>query len=66
MLNIINHQGNTKENYNEISLHIFKIYKNFKTYHAKRWCGYGETGTLGVNIKPYNHFGDQSGSFQKS
>ena len=43
MLNIVNHQGNANQNYNEISpIRMAIIQKDTNKY----WQGYGEKGTL--------------------
>ena len=46
MLLIINHQGTSSQNHNEISLHTYQIAIIKKTTNNKCWQGCGEKGTL--------------------
>ena len=46
LLNIINHQGNTKHTHNELSLHTCQNSYDQKDKEIKCWWGYGEKGTF--------------------
>ena len=68
MLNLINHQGNTNKNYNEILSHTCQL-AILKQTTNMLWQGCGEKGTLlhlDLNVNLYSHYKEQNGVFSKT